>query len=184
MKPVLLLMAAVLCAQADDLERTLDDIARVASVMVDGDVCQRIVTARAEEYIVKGHPRDKWFGSDNYDVNHGPYIQTKKTLMRLARLNPAYYDVNLWMPIGDSPRKIHVVIRNDREISQFWTFGTLVQDMIPEMREVLETGKRVTVQQKPGILSVLAPVRNSLGDVVGLVEVVGREKPDAHENVK
>ena len=36
----------------------------------------------------------------------------------------------------------------------------------------IETGKRVTVTDKPGWISVLAPVRNSLGDVVGLVEAL------------
>jgi hypothetical protein len=56
--------------------------------------------------------------------------------------------------------------------------------MNPEMRTVLETGKRLTVKQKPGFVSVLAPVRNSLGDVVGVVEAVGRVVPDARENVK
>jgi DNA-binding IclR family transcriptional regulator len=47
--------------------------------------------------------------------------------------------------------------------------------MFPEMQKVFETGERVTVRKRPGMTSVLAPVRDSLGDVVGLVEVVGRE---------
>jgi len=34
------------------------------------------------------------------------------------------------------------------------------------------------------MISVLSPVRNSLGDIVGLVEVVGRLQPDTRENVK
>ena len=45
------------------------------------------------------------------------------------------------------------------------------------MRQVLETGRRETVRQKPGMVSVLAPVFDSLGDMVGLVEVVAFE-PD------
>jgi len=31
---------------------------------------------------------------------------------------------------------------------------------------------------------VLAPVSDSLGDVVAVVEVATQQKPDAHENVK
>jgi hypothetical protein len=31
--------------------------------------------------------------------------------------------------------------------------------------------------------SVLAPVYDSLGDIAGLVEVVGRDRPDPQENV-
>jgi hypothetical protein len=49
---------------------------------------------------------------------------------------------------------------------------------------VLDAGKRMTVKRKPGMISVLAPVRNSLGDIVGLVEVVARLQPDVRENVK
>ena len=56
--------------------------------------------------------------------------------------------------------------------------------MFPQMKQVLETGRRVTVTTKPGLVSVLAPVRNSLGDLVALVEVVGRRSPELHENVK
>ena len=52
------------------------------------------------------------------------------------------------------------------------------------MKQVLESGKRITVRQKPGCISVLAPVFDSLGDVVGLVEVVGQARPDTRENVK
>jgi len=32
--------------------------------------------------------------------------------------------------------------------------------------------------------SVLAPVYDSLGDIVGLVEVVNQNRPDQHDNVK
>jgi len=68
----------------------------------------------------------------------------------------------------------------------YWTipWGALHQDMIPQMKTVLETGQRVTVTGKPGWISVLAPVSNSLGDVVGLVEVVSQRQRDPRENVK
>jgi hypothetical protein len=68
------------------LERDLDDIGRVAAAMVDGDVCQRIVTARALQYISHPDPRDKRADGDNYEVDDAAFIQTKKTLMRLATL--------------------------------------------------------------------------------------------------
>jgi hypothetical protein len=42
----------------------------------------------------------------------------------------------------------------------------------------------VTVTDRPGWISVLAPVYNSLGDIVGLVEAVSRTELDPHENVK
>ena len=56
------------------------------------------------------------------------------------------------------------------------------------MKRVLETGKQETVMRKPGMISVLAPVRNSLGDIVALVEVValepGATPPDVHARLR
>ena len=167
-----------------DLTAQLDDVARVGSVMVDGDLCRRIVTQRALKYMFMVDPRDQWLAGDNYDVDDVAFIATKKTLLRLSRLVPFAVDVNLWMPIEGHPDKIRVVIRNTHEMSQFWPWGALYQDMIPQMKTVLDSGKRVTVTDKPGWISVLAPVSDSLGDVIGVLEVVTQTQVDAHANVK
>ena len=74
---------------ADAVARSLDEVARIATVMVDGDLCRRIVTPRAIAAILKEDPRDRWAGADNYDVDHAAYIQTKKLLARLGRLEDA-----------------------------------------------------------------------------------------------
>jgi len=168
----------------EKLIRDLEEVARVASVMVDGDLCQRIMTERASARLTVVDPKNRWAASDDFDVNHENYIQVKKLLIRLSRLVPYPCDVNLWMPLEKSPGKIQILIRNANEMSQFWTWGALHQDTTPAMREVLESGQRRTVVEKSGMVSVLAPVSNSLGDIVGLVEVVSRVSIDAHENVK
>jgi len=186
MKSIVILLAAAAgaLAQQDRLAHELDDAARVASVMVDGDLCRQVVTARAMEYLFRTDPRDRFLAGDNYDVNHEVFNAVKKTLIRLSRLVSFPADANLWMPIAGHPDKIRVVIRNANELSQFWPWGALYQDMIPEMKTVLETGRRVTVTRKPGWISVLAPVSDSLGDAVAVVEVAARQRPDAQENVK
>jgi len=187
MNPVVLLLLMLQAPAApptDELARELDEVARVASVMVDGDVCRRIQTQRSLDYLLKQDPRDRWLGSDNYDVNHEAFIQTKKTLIRLSRLCRRPCDLNLWMPLATRPPRIQVLIRNAREMSHFWSFGVMHQDTPPEMQRTLETGERVTARKRPGMVSVLAPVRDSLGDIVGLVEVVGQAAPDPRENVK
>ncbi len=180
---VVLLAAARLTAQ-DRLARELDDAARVASVMVDGDLCRQIVTPRAMEYTFRNDPRERYLAGDNYEVNHEVFNSVKKTLIRISRLVSVPADANLWMPIAGYPEKIRVVIRNGNELSQFWPWGALYQDMVPEMKAVLETGKRVTVARKPGWISVLAPVADSLGDTVAVVEVVARRSAEGQENVK
>lgn len=166
------------------MQKELDAVARVGSVMVDGDLCQRIVTPRAKHFMFATDPRDPWLAGDNYDVDDAAFDAVKKTLIRLSHLASFPADVNLWMPIEGHPGKIQIVVRNKNEMSQFWAWGALYQDMFPQMETVLKTGKRVTVTNKSGWISVLAPVYDSLGDIVGLIEAVSRVKADAHENVK
>jgi len=177
------LSASALAAERD-MAAELDTVARIATVMVDGDLCRRIVTPRALDYMFRNDPRDRWLAGDNYEVDDAAFIAAKKTLIRLARLAPFPCDVNLWMPIAGQPGKIRIVIRNVNEMSQFWPWGKLYQDMIPSMKQVLDTGRRVTVVDKPGWVSVLAPVYDSMGDVVALVEAVSQKRLDTHENVK
>lgn len=162
----------------------IDNVARTASAMVDGDVVKRIHTARSNASMLREDPRDKWAAADNYDVNHDAFVTTKKTLIRLSRLCSTPCDLNLWMPLASTPPRIQIVIRNAHEISQFWTWGALHQPMFPEMKQVLESGARLTVQRRPGMTSVLAPVHDSLGDIVALVEVVSQGKLDPQENVQ
>jgi hypothetical protein len=181
--PTILLLVP-LAAGARDMAGDLDEVARIATVMVDGDACQRIVTPRAFDYMFKKDPHDQWVDGDNYDVNSEAFVAVKKTLIRLSQLVPFPCDVNLWMPIAGHPDKVRVVIRNVNEMSQFWPWGALYQDMIPQMKQVLEKGWRIPVAEKPGWVSVLAPVRNSLGDTVALVEAVSQKRLDPHENVK
>jgi hypothetical protein len=166
------------------LSHDLEEVARIASVMIDGDICERIMTRRALQKMFAVDPNDRWAGSDNFDVNHEPYVQTKKMLMRLAKLVPYPVDCNLWMPFKQDPKKIQILIRNRYEMSQFWEWGVLFQDQTPKMAEVLATGKPQTIVQTGDFVSVLTPVFNSLGDSVGFVEVVSRLQPNPQEHVK
>jgi hypothetical protein len=174
------LAAGCLFAQQEDLDR----VARIATAIVDGDVCRRVQSARSARLLLEQDPRDPFKASDNFDVNDDAFIATKKTLMRLARLCPSACDVNLWMPVPSSPPRVQILIRNVYEMSQFWKWGDLHQEMPPEMKQVLDTGQRQAVRRRPGMISVLAPVYDSLGDIAGLVEVVSQTSSDPRENVK
>ena len=140
---VLWMAAGTALAQSDNRAGKLAEVARVATVMVDGDVCKRIQTPRSQRFMSKKDARDPWIDGDNFDVDQAAFTQTKKTLMRLARLCPETCDVNLWMPVqsqADAPQ-IQILIRNVHEMSQFWTWGALRQEMPAEMKHVLETGE-------------------------------------------
>jgi hypothetical protein len=88
------------------------------------------------------------------------------------------------MPVPSSPPRVQILIRNVYEMSQFWKWGDLHQEMPVEMKQVLDSGQRVTVRRRTGMISVLAPVYDSLGDIAGLVEVISQTSPDPRENVK
>ena len=181
---LLLTLSIAATIRAADVAQQLAEVAKVASVMVDGDVCERILTPRAISHFLKVDPRDQWAAADNFDVNHEAYILVKKTLIRLGRLGPPHTDVNLWMPVPGDASRVHILIRNANEISQFWKWGDLHQPVSEEMKRVLTTGRQETVTRSPGFISVLAPVRNSLDEIVGLAEVVTQLRHDPHGNVK
>jgi hypothetical protein len=168
----LAMTASVLYGAGADRRQALNDIGRIATVMVDGDVCRRVMTPLALEYMQKKGTRDPWVADDNFGYNKAAFDLTKKTLIRLSRLAGFPCDVNLWMPVPGLPGQVQVLIRNVNEFSQFWSFGQLHQNIPAPMAKVLETGQRITVTETPGFTSVLAPVYDSLGDIVGLVEVV------------
>ncbi len=188
---LLFVAALLLCASnsqaqtplRETMTRELQEVARVATVMMDGDLCQRIMTERALKKLFVKDPEDQWAGADNFDVNAEAFVQAKKTLMRLARLQPYPIDCNLWMLFKEDPKRIQILIRNQYEMGQFWRWGVLYQDIPPDMAEVIASGKPKTIGNND-LVSVLTPVYNSLGDIVGLVEVVARARPDWHENVK
>jgi hypothetical protein len=84
----------------------------------------------------------------------------------------------------ERPDRIAIVIRNVHEMSQFWQWGDLNQEMPSEMKRVLQEGEQVTVRRKPLMVSVLAPVHDSLGRIVAIAEVVSQKVQDPRENVK
>lgn len=167
-------------AQTPDRTSQLQEIARVASIMIDGDVCQKIVTPRALDHMLHPNPRDEWAGGDNYDVDTDAFNIVKKSTMRLALLADYPVDVNLWMPVPSHLPRIQVVIRNHYDLSQFWN-GELDQPMPAEMQTVLSTGRTLTIRRTPEMISVLAPVRNSSGHIVGVAEVVTSMMSPTHD---
>lgn len=165
-------------APVKTVESQLDELGRIASVLVDGEIASDIVTDRAAKLMFRKDPNDEWAGSDNYDVNFEPFIQTKKLLIRLESLVDFPVNCNLWMRCKERPDMVHPVIRQNPGWSQFYAWAMQYTEPTAEMTRVLEKGERVFVRAKPprDEMVVLAPIRDSLGDVVGFVEVVTRQR--------
>ncbi len=147
--------------------------------MFDGELCRQIVTERSWKWMRDFDPNDRWSSMDNWDLEHAPFIAAKKTLLRLERLAPPGVRVQclLWVPVPTLPGKATVVIWNGGP-SRWWTWGAIQRGLTPEMKAALKTGELVNLP--PGdtdVTTVLAPVRDSLKEVAGFIEVSASAAP-------
>ena len=162
-------------AKIEIATKVLGNLAKIGSTVVDGDECTEIVTKRSQDWLFKVHPDDRWFGSDNYDVDIEKFIRTKKLLIRLAELADFPVDCNLWMRTRDKPEKIGITIRQKHSYWHFYRFGQLTTDIPEQLLPVFNEGKTVVVVGINGDrISVFAPLRDGLGDIIGAIEASTR----------
>jgi len=150
-----------------------EQIAQMATAMMDGDECLRIVTKRAADKLIHRDDRDPWAAGDNYDVDAKVFERVKKTMLRLQTLAPSGTGLNLWLKVTGDPKLMQVAIRLAPGDSSFF-IGQMTQTLPAEFAQVFAGGTQATVQIKPGLRSVLSPVHNSLGDVTAVIEVTER----------
>ena len=82
-QPTTAARSATTAEAAPAIAAKLDEVARVGSVMTDGDLCKRIVTERALKYMFTVDPRDQWLAGDNYEVDDQAFIAVKRMLTRV-----------------------------------------------------------------------------------------------------
>jgi hypothetical protein len=150
----------------------LERLARVAEAMVDGELAGRVVTERAAHYIANPHPDHRHLSGDYYDVDHAAFLAMKKVLLRLERIVPFACNATLWMRVRGAEQLLTPVVQNGR-LHRYYRFGEERRRPEGELAECLATGKAVCapVDGSAEFLTVLAPVRDSLGAVVGCVEL-------------
>ncbi len=146
------------------------DAAQVAAVMVDGDLAGRIVSERSWRYIRTPNPKYRFMTGDYYDVDHASFLLMKKTLLRLGRLAGFPCGTSLWLPVPGAKGQVSCVVQNGK-LHRYYRFGASNQPTPPEMARCLKTGRVVAAPADRDYVTVLAPVRDSLGDVVGVVEL-------------
>jgi hypothetical protein len=160
---------------ADRVRKTLQallEAARVASVMVDGDEARRIITARAMRYIAHPDPEYPFLSGDYYDVDHQTFLRMKKTLLRLERLLDFPCSASLWVRVEGLQGYATLAVQNG-SIHRYYRFAEQKIAFPAEMAECVESGQTVVapLEHPSQTLTVLAPVFDSLGDVVGVVEL-------------
>ena len=152
--------------------QALLESARVGSVMLDGDEAGRIITARAMHHIAHPDSDYRFLSADHYDVDHATFLRMKKTLLRLERLLDFVCSTSLWVVVDGPQERITLAVQNGT-VHPYYRFGQGSIDLPPEMAECIETGRTVVapVEHPSATLTVLAPVFDSLGALVGVVEL-------------
>jgi hypothetical protein len=146
-------------------------LATICTRVLDGDRCRKIVTDRAEDLLFREVPGDRWAGMDNYDVELELFRSIKKDLIRLSQLTTIPTDCNLWLRVRSKPDRVHVVIRQARDWSQWYRFAQMTIEPTAEMKRALAGEQVIAADPESGLTSVLAPVKDSRNEVVGFVEI-------------
>ena len=164
---------------SEQIMDALREIARVASGVFDGEDCGTLLTPRAMEYLAAGAvPGNQYAVGDNIDYDAPRFEAAKKLLLRLQRLAPEGLGVQciLWAPVT-LRRGSGQAVRTDKVVQEVfnggptrWRLSPDAVDIEPPMKQVMEAGEPVELTDG-NVLTVLAPVRNSLQDVTGFIEV-------------
>jgi len=168
-------MAAELKGRAGKVLAGLKELARIASVMVDGDEAGRIISERSLKYIANPNPAHRFMTGDYFDVDHATFLRMKKTLKRLERLAEFPVSTALWMLVKGKENLATMAVQVGN-LNRYWQWGTHQLEMKGEVAECARTGQVMTAPAAEGdeLLTALAPVRDSLGDVVGMVEFTAK----------
>ena len=138
-------------------------IARAGEVFLDGDAFKRIVTDPA---LVSG---------DDYRVEHDKFIQIKQTLFKLKRLEPGDIGAMTWRKHQDGATMVVVV---DPDPNRRPSAGQY--PLAPALAAAFDgrmAAQDMTIKGFP-VLSVCGPIRDSLDDVVGVLEVFASLEPE------
>ncbi|HTL51426.1 MAG TPA: hypothetical protein VL860_02500 [Planctomycetota bacterium] len=155
------------------LENDLKSLAVLAGPLMDGDECHAVLTKRSYETMWAIDPRDQWAAMDNYDYDEDIAIRVKKQLIRLARTRGYKADCNLWLDCPEKKNTVQCVIKNVNNCCPYAPWGALYQDTPAVIQQALK-GEVSCGSTDGNWVSAFAPIKNSMGDIVGVVECSSR----------
>ena len=160
--------------QAKRARVVLDELTRLAQIaagMLDGEEVKGIVTPLAMQYIANPDPAHIFLSGDYFDVDHELFLRAKKLMLRLQRLAKLPMSCSLWLPIPGK-RQVTCAVQNG-PYARYYSFGQERLALPDEMAKAFKTGRVSAAPYREGdrLRTALAPVRDSLGDVVALMEL-------------
>jgi len=156
-------MAKVKASVRRDTEQRLRRLARAATVFIDGDA-------------FKGIPvRPELNTGDDYAVDHEKFIAVKRTLLKLKRIDDGDIGVTTWRRWAEG--QMEQVCPVDMHPLTVRPGNHPMSAAVAAAFEGQTAVQELDVRGFP-VLSVCAPIRDSLEDVVGVVELFASMVPD------
>jgi hypothetical protein len=151
--------------QAELIEGRLRRIAWIGEIFLDGDAFREVVLTPEELH------------GDDYMVDHDKFIQLKQVLFKLKRVEPGDLGLVTWRPYGDEMALTIMV-----DAHPLYSARPGNYPMLPAMNEAM-AGRVGVNESKSGerpVLSVYGPIRDSLDNVVGVLELFASLNPDEY----
>jgi len=155
---------------AEAVQAELMRLAEIAAGILDGEEVKAIVTPKALHHIACPDPEYPYLDGDYFDADHALFLRTKKMLLRIARLSDRAVGGSAWVPVPGA-EQVTVAVHNGVH-HRYYRFGQGGLDTPAEMKQVFRTGQVVAAPPDPAgrVATALAPIRDSLGDVVAIAE--------------
>jgi hypothetical protein len=160
----------------DGVAAALSGLARIASVLIDGDEARRTITERAYFYATDPYPQHQYMAGDQFDVDLARHDRLKKFLLRLETLADLRCNAGVWMRLPGAPDRVTVACHNGA-LHRWYRFGESARALEPEMRACAEGGAVVIARPTAELrlVTALGPIRDSLGDVIGFIELTAAD---------
>jgi len=159
-------------AEDKQIVAKLEELGHIGSALLDGEDLQKVIVDRAYWHIANKIPGHRFLSGDYFDVDHNRFLYWKKLLLRLETLADFQVNGAVWMQIKGKEDSLTVALQNG-SIHRYYKFGEEIRDPEPEMQQAMDKDELVVAPagHPSGTLTVIAPIRDSLGDRVGVLEL-------------
>lgn len=141
-----------------ELADTLAEVARIGAMFIDGDAAEAV---HADETSAT------WTDADDINFAHEPYINVKRTVLLVERMQDVPCRALFALIRADDPSKLEAVVCGMEN-----PHGRAPFAMNKPQRECIKKGVVTTeTDSAAGAVSAYAPVRNSDHEIVGLLHV-------------
>jgi hypothetical protein len=166
----------------DGVASALAELARIASALIDGDEARRTITRRAYFYATDPYPQHIYMAGDQLDFDLARHDRLKKFLLRLETLAGVRCNAGVWVRMPGAEERVTVVCHNG-SLHRWYRFGESARPLEPEMRACAEAGAVVVARPTAAtpLVTALGPIRDSLEDIVGFIELTARDPTAAGE---